>query len=249
METSESQWQPSISGRLIPPNEVQVWRTFLDLGKAPKESLLGTLSADELSRASRFRFEKDQRRFIRARGILRQILGAYLQKPPHALRFQYSNNGKPILASASGDDSLQFNLSHSDDMVLYAFTRNRNIGIDLERIQADVDIEQIASRFFAEAELNSIEQEPESKRNELFFQYWTRKEALIKATGEGLSFPIETFDVSGVDGRILSPILLPSDNGARPRWYVQDLLPGPGYTAAIVVEGGDCGFSYWEYSG
>jgi 4'-phosphopantetheinyl transferase len=249
METNDQQWQRSIPGGLIHPNEVQVWRAFLDLSKPPKESLLGTLSADELSRASRFRFEKDERRFIAARGILRQILGAYLQKPPHTLQFQYSSNGKPILANTSGDDSLQFNLSHSDDVVLYAFTRNRNIGIDLERIQADVEVEQIASGFFAEAELNAIEQVPESKRNELFFQYWTRKEALIKATGEGLSFPIETFDVSGFDGSILSPIFLPSDNGERPRWYVQDLLLGPGYTAAIVVEGGDCNFSCFEYPG
>ncbi len=249
METNDQQWQRSIPGGLIHPNEVQVWRAFLDLNKAPKESLLGTLSADELSRASRFRFEKDERRFIGARGILRQILGAYLQKPPQTLQFQYSSNGKPILASTSGDDSLQFNLSHSDDVVLYAFTRNRNIGIDLERIQADVEIEQIANKFFAEAELKAIEKVPESKRNELFFQYWTRKEALIKATGEGLSFPIETLDVSRVDGRVLSPILLPSDNGERSRWYVQDLLPGPGYTAAIVVEGGGCGFSCWEYCG
>ena len=249
METNDQQWQRSIPGGLIHPNEVQVWRAFLDLSEPPKESLLGTLSADELSRASRFRFEKDQRRFIAARGILRQILGAYLQKPPHTLQFQYSNNGKPILASTSGDDSLQFNLSHSDDVVLYAFTRNRNLGIDLERIQADVEVEQIANSFFAEAELNAIAQVSESKRNELFFQYWTRKEALIKATGEGLSFPIETLDVSRVDGRVLSPILLPSDHGERPRWYVQDLLPGPGYTAAIVVEGGECSFSCLEYPG
>lgn len=244
MEKNDQPWQPTTPGRLIHPNEVHVWRAPLDLSKPPPENLLGTLSADELSRASRFRFEKDQRRFIGARGILRQILGAYLQKPPHSLQFHYSNNGKPVLAT---NDTLQFNLSHSDNMVLYAITHNRNIGIDLERIREDIEIEQIASRFFSEAEIVSMQQLTESKRNELFFQYWTRKEALIKATGVGLLFPIETFDVSGVNGSKLSPIPLPNDHGEKPQWYGQDLLPGPGYTAAIVVEGGDCGFSYWEY--
>lgn len=249
METNDQQWQPAIQGRLIQPNEVQVWRAFLDLNELPEENLLGALSADELSRASRFRFEKDQRRFIAARGMLRQILGVYLQKPPHILQFQYNTNGKPLLANASGDDTLQFNLSHSDHMVLYAFALNRNIGIDLERIRGGIEIEQIASKFFTEIELSSIEQVPKTKRNELFFQYWTRKEALIKATGVGLSFSLETFDVSRINGSILSPILLPSDEGGRPRWYAQDLLPNPGYTAAIVVEGGDCSFSYWDYYG
>lgn len=245
MKKNDQPWQPATPGRLIHPNEVHIWRASLDLSKLLPENLLGTLSADELSRASRFRFEKDQRRFIGARGILRQILGAYLQKPPHSLQFLYGTNGKPTMACS--EDPLQFNISHSDNMVLYAITHNRNIGIDLERIQEDVDIEEIANRFFSEAEIVSMQQLTESKRNELFFQYWTRKEALIKATGVGLSFPIETFDVSGVNGSILSPIPLPGDHGEKPQWYGQDLLPGPGYTAAIVVEGGDCGFSYLEY--
>ena len=244
MEKNDQPWQPATPGRLIHPNEVHIWRASLDLSKPLPENLLGTLSADELSRASRFRFEKDQRRFIGARGILRQILGAYLQKLPHSLQFLYGTNGKPVLAN---NDTFQFNLSHSENMVLYAITHNRNIGIDLERIREDVAIEQISSRFFSEAEIVSMQQLTESKRNELFFQYWTRKEALIKATGVGLSVPIETFDVSGVNGSILSPIPLPGDHGEKPQWYLQDLLPGPGYTAAIVVEGGDYGFSYWEY--
>lgn len=243
MENNDQPWQPAIPGNLIQANEIQVWRTIFDLSKAPKETLLGTLSADELSRASRFRFEKDQRRFIEVRGILRQILAAYLQKPPHALQFHYNNNGKPVLAN---NDTLQFNLSHSGNMALYAFTYNRNIGIDLEWIQQDIAIEEVASRFFSEPEIVSMQQLAEPKRNELFFQYWTRKEALIKATGTGLSFPVDTFDVSSVSGNILSPIILQTDD-ELPRWYVQDLWPGKEYKAAIVVEGGDCCFSYWEY--
>lgn len=244
MENNEQPWQPAIPGSLIDPNEVHVWRAFLDLNKAPKEHLLGTLSADELSKASRFRFEKDQRRFIEVRGILRQILGAYLQKKPHTLQFNYGNNGKPFLAN---NDTLQFNLSHSGNMALYAFAYNRNIGIDLEWIQQDIAIEEVANRFFSEPEIVSMQQLAEPKRNELFFQYWTRKEALIKATGVGLSFPVETLDVSGVNGSTLAPILLPGDEGKVPKWYVQDLLPGKTYAAAIVIEGGDCDFSCWEY--
>ena len=212
------------------------------------KACLGILSTDELERAGRFRFERDQKRFIVARGILRKILGRYLEMNPHKLRFEYTSHGKPVLATNSGYDTLRFNLSHSGAFALYAVTRGRNIGIDIERVRDDIDVEQIARRYFSQGEISSLERIHKNKRSGVFFQYWTRKEAFIKATGEGISFPMEQCDVSLISGRGLSPITLPGDNRESSYWYGQDLFPGRGYAAAIAVDGGDWDLSCWHYS-
>ena len=248
MNKPEPQWQPAIPEKLIQSNQVHVWRVSLDLSELHRECLLGILSAAEVARSGRFYFEKDQNRFIAARGVLRQILGHYLGKKPQQLRFEYTAHGKPLLATDSGSDALCFNLSHSGAYALYAISPGRDIGIDIERIRSDVAVDQIVRSFFAPGEISSLEQVQEEKRNELFFQYWTRKEAFIKAIGEGVSFPMEQCDVSFINGMVFSPVTLPGKKRDSSRWFVQDLFPGPGYAAAIAVEGADCALSYWHYS-
>ena len=248
MKKHELPWRLALPGELIYPNRVHVWRVYLDLAKIQRESLLGMLSADEVERAGSFHFERDQKCFIVARGMLRKILGQYLGKNPHKLRFEYTSHGKPVLAGKPSHDALRFNLSHSGSFALYAITRGRNIGIDLEYKNDDVAVEQIAQRFFSKGEISSLERIHENKRNEVFFQYWTRKEAFLKATGQGLSFPMERVDVSLISGLSLSPITLLGDKRESSRWYVQDLFPGGGYAAAIAVEGGHCDLSCWHYS-
>ena len=248
MNTDELQWRRTVPRELIYSNEVHVWRVFLDSTTFEIENLLGILSTDELERAGRFHFEKDQKRFIVARGILRKILGRYLEIKPNKLRFEYTSHGKPVLATNSGYDTLRFNLSHSDAFALYAVTRDRNIGIDIERVRDDIDVEQIARRYFSQNEISSLERIHKNKRSEGFFKYWTRKEAFIKATGQGISFPMEQCDVTLISGKDLSPITLPGDKREGSCWYGQDLFPGCGYAAAIVVEGGDWDLSCWHYS-
>lgn len=248
MNTDELQWCRTIPRELIYPNEVHVWRVFLDLTPLEIESLLEILSADELERVGRLRFERDQKRFIVARGILRKILGRYVKINPRNLCFEYTAHGKPVLATNAGYDTLRFNLSHSDAFALYAVTRDRNIGIDIERVRYDIDVEQIARGYFSQDEIRSLKRIHKNKRCEVFFKYWTRKEAFIKATGQGISFPMEQCDVSLISGGGLSPITLPNDNREDPCWYGQDLFPGPGYAAAIAVEGGDWDLSCWQYS-
>lgn len=248
MNTDELHWRRGIPGKLNWSNEIQVWLVCLDSITLQGESLLGILSADELARCGRFRFKRDQNRFITARGILRKILGCYLEKNPRELRFEYTAHGKPVLAANSGYDNLCFNLSHSDAFALYAVTRGRNIGIDIERVRDDVAVGPIARKFFSEGEISSLEGIHKNKRSELFFQYWTRKEAFLKAMGQGVSFPMEQLDVSLQSGRVLSPITLQGDNTESSFWYGQDLFPGRGYAAAIAVEGGDGDLSCWHYS-
>jgi 4'-phosphopantetheinyl transferase len=236
MNSEVNQWSQAIPGEMICSNEVHVWRESLDLSTLQDKRLLGILSSDELVRAGRLRFERDQKRFIAARGILRIILGRYLGENPHKIHFEYTSNGKPVLTNNPGYDTLHFNLSHSDALALYAVTRGRNIGIDIERVRDDVAVEQIAQKFFSQDEISSLERIHKRKRNELFFKYWTRKEAYLKAMGEGISFPMEQFDVSLISERVLSPVIYKGDKTESSRWYVQDLFPGCGYAAAIAVE-------------
>jgi 4'-phosphopantetheinyl transferase len=248
MITDELQWRQSVPGEMIKSNEVHVWRESLDLTALQSKHLRGILSDDELLRAGRFRFERDQKRYIAARGILRMILGRYLDEHPQKIHFEYLPNGKPVLSIKPGSDTLRFNLSHSGELALYAVARGRNIGIDIERIRDDVALEQIANKFFSHDEISSLGKSHKKKRNEVFFRYWTRKEAFLKATGEGISFPMDQFDVSLISGMDLSPIIFPGDKQESPRWYVQDLFPGAGYAAAIAGERGEWDLSYWHSS-
>jgi 4'-phosphopantetheinyl transferase len=248
MSTGELHWHRTTTGELINSNEVHVWRVSLDVTTVEFESLVGFLSVDELARAGRFHFERDQRRFIVARGILRKILGNYLGENPVDIRFEYTSYGKPALAPGAGSNNFCFNLSHSDTCALYAITHGKKIGIDIERIRDDVAHGQIAQKFFSQGEIRLLEKTNKNKQSELFFKYWTRKEAILKARGEGISFSMERCDVSSISGNVLSPISLQENNNESANLYVQDLFPGNNYVAAIAVEGCDCNLSCWEYA-
>jgi 4'-phosphopantetheinyl transferase len=249
MDTAIFPWPLASPEALMGSNEVHVWRACFDVSVPQCENLLAILSADEIERAMRFHFEKDKIRFIAARGILRQILGRYLNISPEKFYFGYTSYGKPFVENSEGYDPMFFNLSHAGDFALFAFSHSGNIGIDIEKIRNDVAVMQIAGRFFSEQEIRSLEAVDGSRQIELFFQYWARKEAFIKAIGEGVSFPLEKCDVSSVAGSGLFPVTLLNNPTENARWHVQDLFPKNGYTAAIVVEEKDCEFSYWDYSG
>jgi 4'-phosphopantetheinyl transferase len=247
MNAEKLQWLTGDPRDLISPNEVHISRVLLETTSFEIESLRGILSADELARAAKFHFEKDQKKFIVTRGVLRTILGRYLGNKPDELRFEYTSFGKPLLATDRGHGAITFNLSHSDEIALVAVTRSRRIGIDVERIRHNIDVGQIANRFFSSDEIRSLDKLQVTDRPELFFQYWVRKEALIKAMGEGLSFPMEQCDVSSINGMFLSPTKLSVENKEGSCWHVQDLFPGDGYAAAIATEKGDMDISYWHY--
>jgi 4'-phosphopantetheinyl transferase len=218
--------------------EVHVWRATLDLPMSRVRSLEQTLAADERARAERFHFEKDRMHFIVARGLLRAILGRYLARNPHTLRFCYSQYGKPTLARESHNDaSLCFNVTHSHGVALYAVSRNRAIGIDLERIRTDVACEQIAERFFSPYEVSTLRSVPIYMRPEAFFSCWTRKEAYLKARGMGLSLALSQFDVTVAPGGSAALLSTREEDQDISSWWLCDLSPGFGYVAALAVEG------------
>jgi len=177
------------------------------------------LTDDERARSARFRFERDRRRFIVARGALRKLLGRYLGMHPADIRFVYNSFGKPELSPASGSH-LRFNLSHSADLALIAIAADADIGVDVEYIRPQPQYAEIAKRFLSPIEVDYLDGLPSHFRDEAFFSFWTKQEACVKARGDGLE----------LDGASHAP------DPAR-QWSLYEMQPAPGYVGALVIEG------------
>jgi 4'-phosphopantetheinyl transferase len=236
----------SLPGLTLSDDDVHVWCVSLQQPIPVTEQLACLLSADEKARAARYQFEHLQKSFIVARGMLRIFLASYLDLQPEQLGFTYLPAGKPQLAE-NLKKRIYFNLAHSHEFVLYAFSPNRNVGIDIEHIRPIDDIEQIAQRTFSAIENYELKRLPPEQILEGFFNCWTRKEAYIKAIGDGLSFPLRRFDVSLTPGE---PAKIRSIFGSKEeaaRWFISELQRANGYAAALVVEGKACEVSYHEW--
>jgi 4'-phosphopantetheinyl transferase len=231
----DASWSSPPERPSLGSNAVHVWRASLDQSPSQVAFFRNSLDDDERSRADRFYFSRDRERFIVARGVLRALLGRYLGKAPQSLSFSYSTHGKPALASESGADAIRFNLSHSHGTALYAVTRGRELGVDLEFIRRDLEAAQIAERFFSHSEIAALRALPPSLRQYAFFLCWTRKEAYIKARGEGLSMPLDQFDVSLILGEPAALLRTQPDADEALRWSLCNLTLAPGYAAALAA--------------
>lgn len=240
-------WRRPPASLSLAANEVHVWRVALDVPPAFLRRLHCLLAADERQRAERFFFQKDREHFVAARGQLRAILSRYVGVEPDRLCFCYSAHGKPALAAESGGETLRFNLSHSHGLALCAVGLSREIGVDLEYIRADLADEQIAERFFSAVEVATLRSLPVQMQPEAFFNCWTRKEAYIKGRGEGLSLPLDQFDVSLVPGEPARLLNTRGDPQDVYRWSLQALSPGAGYVAALAVEGHAWRLQCWDW--
>ena len=246
--TPSPSWDSPPQTLTLPSNTVHVWRASLEVSVFCLQALKDTLAADECARAERFYFQEHRERFIAGRGLLRNILSRYLSREPGQLRFSYNSYGKPALIEETGVGGLSFNLSHSHAMALYAVTRGREIGIDIERFRPDVEAERLAERFFSPREAAVLRTLPEQLRKEGFFNCWTRKEAYIKAEGEGMAIPLSSFDVSLTPGEPAALLRSQKDPQEASRWSMQALDPEPGYAAALAVKGHDWELKCWQWS-
>jgi 4'-phosphopantetheinyl transferase len=225
--------QSMLNSSLLEDGEIHLWHASPDMHSSDLD-LSRLLSADELARMFRFRFESDQRSFLFCRGMLRMLLASYLGTSPAELRFAYSAHGKPSLAAPFGD--LEFNLSHTAGLALFGICRGRRIGLDVEHIRKDFNVMEIAGRFFSSAEKLALAGMPETSKYDAFFHCWTRKEAFVKAQGEGLIRPLDSFDVS------ISPQDERVSLTTRPytaeawQWKLQSLNFSPKYAAAMAIE-------------
>lgn len=217
-------------------DEVHVWRAFLEQEESHINELARTLSENELLKAKSFYFQKDQRRFVVTHGILRKILGWYLNIEPKRLKFSYGRHGKPTLTGVTDGHSLCFNMSHSHSLALFAFTWGRKIGVDVEYVRSMPDAEEIADRFFSPQENAVFRRVPAGKKLEAFFNCWTRKEAFLKAVGDGLSRSLDSFEVSLFPGEPAQLLGVGGDPLEASRWHLRALAPAHGYVGAFVVE-------------
>jgi 4'-phosphopantetheinyl transferase len=227
--------------------EVHVWRASLDLPLSETERLGETLSADERERAARFRVPRVQVRFTAGRAILREILGRYLDCSPSELSFGYRDRGKPFLLPGPGREDLRFNLSHSHGLALFGVSLAREIGIDLEQIRQDREHEKLAQRYFSPKEVAALRALTPEGRVGAFFDCWTRKEAYLKARGEGLAIPLAGFEVSLAPGEGAALLSVVGEPGESGRWYLEAFDPGPGFSAALAVEGKLSGLRMWDW--
>jgi 4'-phosphopantetheinyl transferase len=236
----------SPAGLALPPGEIQVWCVPLDPPAARVEELGRALSADEWERANRFRFEQHRRQYVVGRGFLRELLGGLLGVRPEAVRFSYGPRGKPGLAPPYDRSGLFFNLSNSNELALVGLLRGQEVGVDLEYLKPMADLESIAERFFSASERTVLRELPGERKHEAFFNCWTRKEAYLKAVGEGLAAPLDSFDVTLAPGEPARMLALRGDPAAATRWFYHHLRPAADYIGAVAVEGGDWRISGWR---
>jgi 4'-phosphopantetheinyl transferase len=225
-------------------DNVSVWTATLNRSEGERTAWESTLSPDELARANRFHFVKDRDHYVVARGLLRKLLGEYLHQDPRKLEFTYGPYGRPELSGAAAASGASFNLAHSGGLAAYAISRGRNLGIDVERIQAESAGEDIARRYFSTREVSDLQSLPPKEKVAAFFRCWTRKEAYLKALGTGLQTPLDSFSVS----------LLPDQpalflEGVTPDWRMETFQPAGGYAGAVVYSGLPCTVRYFSISG
>ena len=227
---------------VLASEDVHVWRAAVDWidgleDATPAEASLALLSADERERAQRFHFSRDRLRFIAVRGLLRRLIGTYLNVPAPSVTFSYGERGKPVLGPEAGYGGLRFNVSHSGRLALLAFARGRDVGIDVEQERPFPGMLEIAARYFSAGENAALRRLPPEDRARAFFRCWVRKEAFVKAAGHGLTLPLGAFEVSIDPERPAMLLGVEGDADAPNRWLLEDLDAAPGYASALVAEG------------
>jgi 4'-phosphopantetheinyl transferase len=215
---------------------IEVVVTRLDVGPDAVRASTELLSDAERQRARRFAFDRDRCRFVVARSRLRRLLGERLEVEPDAVELVYGIRGKPALAGRFADSDLRFNLSHCDDVAVYALSHGREVGVDVEAVRVVPDADAIAAHVFSRRE-NEVYRTLDPRDKPLgFFNCWTRKEAFIKALGDGLYYPLDRFDVSLAPGDPPRILRVEGTTGDDCGWTLHGLLPGPGLIGAVVVQ-------------
>lgn len=223
-----TKWSPDAAG-------VDVWAASLQRSTDELLALADTLSPEERTRSERFRFEQHRNRFIAGRGLLRGILAMHLNRNPRALEFVYGPNEKPGLAPRGEHEPIHFNLAHSGDLVLIAVTRTGEVGIDVERIRPVSEAGNIVERYFSPRESGEYRALPEADKPAAFFNLWTRKEAWLKATGEGIGRSLNEVEVAFRPGEPARLISLPGGVASTREWNLCALTPASGYIGALAA--------------
>ncbi|MDR3492637.1 MAG: 4'-phosphopantetheinyl transferase superfamily protein [Gammaproteobacteria bacterium] len=223
---------------VLNPNEVSLWRAALSVTEEQLSEFFAVLSPDEIARAEKFKFPIHKQRFIAARGILRCILSYYLLIEPQEIQFSYTAHGKPYIA----DNDVEFNVSHSHDMAVFAVTKRFPIGVDIEKIKSTYE-DAVAKRYFSQQEYAGLQEVSLAQQAKTFYQIWANKEAVIKAMGLGVHYSLESFTVPIKETKRVFSLQLEKTN-----WSLQTFAAHPDYTAAVVTEQPIEKILYWEWT-
>lgn len=230
----ESYWQTVAQTPPLNLKEVHIWRVRLEQPGDKATSFKSVLSPDELERAGRFYFDRDRQRYIVARGQLRWLLADYLSQPAAEIDFEYSAQGKPGLVGEAG---VQFNVSHAQDVILLGFCRGTPLGVDVEQVRPLSDMDAVAHRSFSTEEYADYLSFPPEQKPTAFFNCWTRKEAFIKAVGEGLSYPLREFSVALLPDDPVRFRQIRGSTAVATAWTLHSIRPDTGYVGALALKG------------
>jgi 4'-phosphopantetheinyl transferase len=216
--------------------DIEIILARLDIPACDVDIAAAVLSDDERRRAQRFVFKRDRNRYVVARAQLRKLLGERLQISPESIEFCYGEYGKPALANQPTDQPLYFNVSHSDDVAVYAFSRSLEVGVDVEAITDMSDRDEVAAHCFSNHEITKYRQLDDSDKPLGFFNCWTRKEAFVKALGDGLQCPLNSFDVTLSPGEPAEILRIGEHSGRECGWKLFSFAPLPGFVGAVAIQ-------------
>jgi 4'-phosphopantetheinyl transferase len=236
MNVPDDNWNTPPERLELNDDGIDVWRARLNTSANTIDRYIDWLSPHEHRRAKRYYFNKHRQSFVVRRILLRKLIGRYLDMNPWDVLLDGNQYGKPMLAGELAKQ-LQFNLSFSNNMALFAFSRHRSIGVDIENIDDRVIDEYVAQRHFSSNEIATFIALPRKQQVEAFYNCWTRKESWIKARGLGLSIPLDSFEVSLAPGDPARLIATGTDTNQLNNWTMYSLTPAPGYTAAVAAQG------------
>ena len=235
------------TGLKLTGNEIYIFWAALDQPSSRIEQLAAFLSSDELTRAERFRFETDQRRFIAGRGMLREILGRLLEVEPSELIFSYGTNGKPALVSPLKGRELHFNLAHSAALVVYVVNKVQQCGVDVERVRPIEEVENLAALLFSERENKQWCSLPEHRKMESFLNVWTCKEACLKASGEGIGHRLDQIEVLFTPDQVVRSLSSARDSSNTVEWSIRLLDSVSGFVGALAIQNDHMHICNWKW--
>ena len=246
LATADDAWRMPPPTIHLPSNEIHLWRIDLDSMKSWNRSGQSFLSTDEIARARRFHFQRDQKRFICTRIALRTILAGYVPFPPEAIEFVCRTNGKPELVSSQNPVSLQLSVSHSGSFAIIGVVLGRRIGVDIEQYRI-MEFLEIARRYFSEREYQELSASPAEDLQKNFFACWTRKEAFLKALGEGIGSLLSQVSVTTAYRECPKLLEFQIDPAAPWNWSFVDLQIHLDYTGALAFEHGPLDVRRWIF--
>jgi len=238
-----SSWGAPPEAPTLNEHEAHVWLADLDAVASNRGALDKIISPGELARANRFLHEHDRRRSIASRAILRSLLAIYTGVPAEAIAFDFHANGKPFLPVARGTRSLEFNLSHSESLALFAFSWDRQLGVDIERIRDTTHLERLARRVLSDGESAVFDAYPATQKAHLLYRYWTCKEAVIKAAGQTIA-EVRRIGIP-LEAQMSADWIELNGGTSAGSWLLRELKPPHGYTAALAAES-QATLSFWE---